>query len=109
MRVHLRAEPGPPREWFVEANFSGDKKATSRSFQRVRGKRVIAEVRIPKGLVEETLHTSPEQMSRYFQFSTLGSVLSGALGTRATTPTAWRHSTSPVSGRQPAWPSRRRG
>jgi hydroxymethylglutaryl-CoA reductase (NADPH) len=72
--------PVRPREWFVEANFSGDKKATSRSFQSVRGKKVIAEVRIPRKLVEETLHTSPEQMSRYFQLSTLGSVLSGALG-----------------------------
>jgi len=72
--------PVRPREWFVEANFSGDKKATSRSFQSVRGKKVIAEVRIPKGLVEESLHTSPEQMSRYFQLSTLGSVLTGALG-----------------------------
>ena len=72
--------PVQPRECFVEANFSGDKKATSRSFQSVRGKKVIAEVRIPKGLVEEILHTSPERMSRYFQFSTLGSVLSGALG-----------------------------
>ncbi|HVO84657.1 MAG TPA: hydroxymethylglutaryl-CoA reductase [Syntrophobacteria bacterium] len=72
--------PVRPREWFVEANFSGDKKATSRSFQSVRGKKVVAEVRIPKGLVEEILHTSPEQMSRYFQLSTLGSVLSGALG-----------------------------
>jgi hydroxymethylglutaryl-CoA reductase (NADPH) len=75
-----KQSPVRPREWFVEANFSGDKKATSRSFQSVRGKKVIAEVRIPKGLVEEILHTSPEQMSRYFQLSTLGSVLSGALG-----------------------------
>jgi len=72
--------PVRPREWFVEANFSGDKKATSRAFQSVRGKKVIAEVRIPKKLVEEILHTSPERMSRYFQVSTLGSVLSGALG-----------------------------
>jgi hydroxymethylglutaryl-CoA reductase (NADPH) len=72
--------PVRPRECFVEANFSGDKKATSRSFQSVRGKKVIAEVRIPKELVQEILHTSPERMARYFQFSTLGSVLSGALG-----------------------------
>jgi len=72
--------PVRPRDCFVEANFSGDKKATSCAFQSVRGKKVIAEVRIPKKLVNEILHTSPERLSRYFQVSTLGSVLSGALG-----------------------------
>jgi hydroxymethylglutaryl-CoA reductase (NADPH) len=72
--------PVQPVRWYVEANFSGDKKASSQSFQTVRGRKVAAEAVIPKALVEKNLHTSSDQIARYYQISTIGSMLSGTIG-----------------------------
>ncbi len=65
---------------FVEANFSGDKKATAHSFATVRGKKVSAEVTLPRKLVEHRLHTTPEQLERYWKMSAIGAVQSGSIG-----------------------------
>jgi hydroxymethylglutaryl-CoA reductase (NADPH) len=72
--------PIQPVRWYIEANFSGDKKASSQSFQSVRGKKVAAEAIIPKELVEKSLHTTADQIARYYQISTIGGVLSGTIG-----------------------------
>lgn len=72
--------PIRPRYWFVEANMSGDKKATTHSFMSVRGKKVSAEVVLPAPLVEQRLHTTPERMLDYFRMSMLGGVMSGSIG-----------------------------
>lgn len=72
--------PVQPRHTFVEANFSGDKKASALSFLSVRGKKVTAEVRLSAELVQQRLHTSPARMVDYWQMSALGGVLSGTLG-----------------------------
>ena len=72
--------PVQPERWYVEVNFSGDKKASSQSFQTVRGRKVAAEAVIPKALVENDLHTTSDQMARYYQISTMGGVLSGTIG-----------------------------
>ncbi len=72
--------PVQPRYFFVEANFSGDKKATVQSFQTVRGKKVTAEVTVPAELVVRRLHTTPTRMAEYYQMGSLGGVLSGTLG-----------------------------
>lgn len=72
--------PVKPQYFFVEGNLSGDKKASSQSFQTVRGKKVAAEVRLPRKLVERHLHTTPEKMVDYWRMSALGGVLSGTIG-----------------------------
>lgn len=72
--------PVQPVRWYVETNFSGDKKASSQSFQTVRGRKVAAEAVIPKELVEKNLHTTSDQIARYCQISTIGGVLSGTIG-----------------------------
>lgn len=72
--------PVPPLYSFVEANLSGDKKASAQSFGTVRGKKVTAEVRIPAELVRRRLRTTPRCMTDYWQFSALGGVLSGTMG-----------------------------
>ncbi|MCL2875590.1 MAG: hydroxymethylglutaryl-CoA reductase [Betaproteobacteria bacterium] len=72
--------PVTPQNAFVEANFSGDKKASSLSFTTVRGKKVTAEVFLPKTLVGKYLHTSPEMMRRYWQMAAIGGVMSGTMG-----------------------------
>ena len=72
--------PVQPRFFFVEANLSGDKKASAQSFMSVRGKKVTAEVILPKQLVESTLYTTPQRMVEFWAMSAMGGVLSGTIG-----------------------------
>jgi len=72
--------PVKPQYHFVEANFSGDKKASSQSFQSVRGKKVSAEAVLSEELIRTRLHSSPRQMVDYWRMSALGGVLSGTIG-----------------------------
>ena len=76
----LRRVPIQPEHWFLEANFSGDKKATSRTLGGVRGKRVCADICIPRELVSDLLHTTPERMVDYWYAGALGGVMSGTTG-----------------------------
>jgi hydroxymethylglutaryl-CoA reductase (NADPH) len=69
-----------PRYGFVEANHSGDKKASAQSFLGGRGKSVTCECVVPADLVERRLHTSVETMTRYWVMSALGGVMSGTIG-----------------------------
>lgn len=79
-KVILKHSPIKPDYWFLEANYSGDKKATSRTLGGVRGKRVSAEVCIPCELVAEHLHTTPDEMVDYWYAGALGGVMSGTTG-----------------------------
>src|SRR5262249_48132105 len=72
--------PVRPQYFFVEANLSGDKKASAQSFLLVRGKKVSAEVVLPEEIVKKRLHTTAEQMVNYWRMSAMGGVLSGTLG-----------------------------
>jgi len=78
----IENSPIAPKSHFVESNLSGDKKATNQSFQSVRGRKVSAEAFIPRALVKDALHTTPEEMARYSNFSTVASLLSGSIGTQ---------------------------
>jgi len=79
-RYLVEGSPVAIRDWFIEGNYSGDKKATALSFTNVRGKKVTAEVELPREVVEKILRTTPEKMAQYWQTSTLGVVQSGAIG-----------------------------
>lgn len=72
--------PVRPRVSYIEANFSGDKKASAQSLQTVRGKKVTAEVTIPAAVVQKRLRTSVAAIVDYGRFATLGSAMSGTLG-----------------------------
>ena len=69
-----------PQSCFVEANLSGDKKATAHSFVTVRGKKVSAEVTLPAELVSARLHTTPKDLERYWKMSAIGAIQSGSIG-----------------------------
>ena len=69
-----------PTEWYIESNYSGDKKATALSFSNVRGKKVTSEIVLPRKIVEGTLKTTPEMISKYWQSSTLAVIQSGSIG-----------------------------
>lgn len=76
----IDSSPVKPVTWFIEANMSGDKKATHLAFQGTRGKKVAADVTIPRELVKKYLHTEPEQIFRYWQLAIVGSLQSGSIG-----------------------------
>jgi hydroxymethylglutaryl-CoA reductase (NADPH) len=76
----LQNSPVTPRYWFLEANFSGDKKASARSLGDVRGKRVIADITVPSAMVEQQLHTTPQRMVDYWYAGAIGGVMSGTTG-----------------------------
>lgn len=76
----LENTPIQPKLWFIEGNSSGDKKATSLSFSQVRGKKITAEIVLPKEIVEKTLLTTPSAMFNYWLSSTIGVIQSGAIG-----------------------------
>ncbi len=72
--------PVKPLFWFIEGNYSGDKKATGMSFINVRGKKVTAEINLPEKIVNDVLKSTPEGMSEYWRSSTIGAIQSGSIG-----------------------------
>ncbi len=72
--------PVAPRHHFVEANLSGDKKATTHSFMSVRGRKVSAEIRLGADLIRRRLHTTPAALVEYWRMSAMGGVMSGSIG-----------------------------
>lgn len=78
---YIRANTTVPIKYaFLEANFSGDKKASAMSFLSVRGKKVTTEVNLSRELIKSVLHTTPEMMMNYWSMSALGGVMSGTIG-----------------------------
>ena len=69
-----------PKAIYVEANQSGDKKASNQSFQHVRGKKVTGEIELPADILEGSFRTSARQMEDYWRISALGGALSGTIG-----------------------------
>lgn len=76
----LERTPVTPSYWFLEANLSGDKKATVQSFSTTRGRNVTAEACIPRKLVRRYLRTTPERMCDHWRFGVVGGVQSGSIG-----------------------------
>ena len=72
--------PVKPVRWYLEGNLSGDKKATMLGFLYARGKKVVAEGRIPGDLLRRVVHVDPQRMVRYWQVSVLGGTQSGSIG-----------------------------
>jgi len=75
--------PFKPQQWYIDANMSGDKKATRLSFNTGRGKNMIAEVTIKADLVKRTLRTTPEEIVAYSQMATMAAIHSGSIGVNA--------------------------
>jgi len=72
--------PTKPTFWFIEGNYSGDKKATALSFTHVRGKKITTEITLSNEIVRNILKATPEMMTNYWRSSTMGVVQSGAVG-----------------------------
>ena len=77
------ASPIHPVHWFIEANFSGDKKATYLGLQAGRGRKVTASVEIPDKYIKRYLHTDTKTLLKYCRTANLGAMLSGQFGVQA--------------------------
>jgi hydroxymethylglutaryl-CoA reductase (NADPH) len=75
--------PVPIARWYVEGNFSGDKKASALGLVTGRGRKVGASVTLPGALVEQALGTTVDEMLAYGRVAGLGSLLSGQMGAQA--------------------------
>lgn len=69
--------------WYIEGNFSGDKKASALGLVTGRGRKVSASVTLPAEIVAKTLGTTVEAMLDYGRVANLGAHLSGQFGAQA--------------------------
>ncbi len=69
--------PDHPR-YVLSGAVDTDKKHSQINVLRTRGKRVVAEVRIPSGLLQDLMGVTPEQLFRTRQMSMTGAYLAGA-------------------------------
>ncbi|MDE2654621.1 MAG: hydroxymethylglutaryl-CoA reductase [Gemmatimonadota bacterium] len=79
-RFVLEHTPVQPTYWFVEANLSGDKKASHLSFQNVRGRKATAEVTLTPDILKRHLKSSARRMLDFYRVSSIGGVMSGNIG-----------------------------
>ena len=70
-------------DYMLQCNLEGEKKVSFLNFLTGRGKRVYADVTIPKNIVENFLHTTPERITTLAKNSSYGSMISGTIGANA--------------------------
>lgn len=75
--------PATPEHWFIEANFSGDKKASYLGLRTGRGRKVTASVVVPNDLIRRFVRAEPDKLLAYGRVASLGATLSGQLGAQA--------------------------
>lgn len=75
--------PVPIQRWYIEGNFSGDKKASFLGMVTGRGRKVSASVTLPAEVVRRCLGTTVEDMLDYSRIANLGALLSGQMGAQA--------------------------
>jgi hydroxymethylglutaryl-CoA reductase (NADPH) len=76
----LETSPVKPKFHYLEANASGDKKASMQSFLNVRGRKVVAEAILPADLVKRRLRSTPAAMAHYVETASRGGMLTGTIG-----------------------------
>lgn len=68
---------GQIQHFFLESNMATDKKPSQINVLRTRGKRVTAEVTIPRALLIRELQVEPEQLHRHARVGQVGAWLAG--------------------------------
>ncbi|GAB3567819.1 hydroxymethylglutaryl-CoA reductase [Spirosoma luteolum] len=69
--------PGAIEHFYLESNMATDKKPSQLNILRSRGKRVTAEIRIPRALLIQELQVEPEQLVRHARVGDVGARLAG--------------------------------
>lgn len=76
----IEHSPIQPEYWYVEGNYSGDKKASALSFSTVRGKKVTAECVVKSDVLESVLKTTADAVAQYWRASTVSVIQTGSIG-----------------------------
>lgn len=80
----IMAHNPPGLEHFVlAANLDTDKKHSHMNTLHTRGKRVVAEITLPKTLVNDIMHCSPEALFKQRQYSNMGALMAGSVNNGA--------------------------
>ncbi len=69
--------PQTIRRFYLESNFATDKKASQVNIMRTRGKRVVAEVTIPRQVLASIMRVETESLSYHAGVANVGSFLAG--------------------------------
>ncbi len=65
------------QHFYLESNFATDKKASQVNIMRTRGKRVTAELVIPRNVLIENMRVEPEGLAYHYGVANIGGFLSG--------------------------------
>ena len=79
----LAQKPKGLEKFSLAANFDTDKKHSYINYIKTRGKRVVAEITVPKELIKETFRVEAKTMAYQRGLSTTGSLLSGSVNNGA--------------------------
>jgi hydroxymethylglutaryl-CoA reductase (NADPH) len=74
----LEKYPGQVASFYLESNLATDKKASQVNIMRTRGKRVTAEVTVPRATLVERMRVEPETLVHHYGVANVGAILSGA-------------------------------
>jgi hydroxymethylglutaryl-CoA reductase (NADPH) len=74
--------------FYLESNLATDKKASQVNVMRTRGKRVTAEVTVPREVLVQQMRVEPESLVRHHGIGNVGAFLSGANNNGAHSPNA---------------------
>jgi hydroxymethylglutaryl-CoA reductase (NADPH) len=74
----LENYPRKVEGFYLESNFATDKKASQVNIMRTRGKRVTAEVTVPREVLIERMRVEPETLVHHYGVANVGALLSGA-------------------------------
>lgn len=69
------------KHFYLESNMATDKKASQINILKTRGKRVTAEVTLPRKKLMEIMHVTPEQMDYHARVSGVGAFMAGVNNT----------------------------
>jgi hydroxymethylglutaryl-CoA reductase (NADPH) len=76
----LERTPVRPEHWLLEANWSGDKKASHLALQGVRGRKATAVAILPDKLCRRYFRGSAAAFVKGWDLATSGAILSGTIG-----------------------------
>ena len=79
----LAQEPAGLENFSLAAGFDTDKKHSMLNGLQTRGKKVVAEITLPKALMQDVLHISAKKLFALRQLSTAGSIISGSVSNGA--------------------------
>lgn len=77
LQQYGEAFPNAIEHFFLESNLATDKKPSQVNVLQTRGKRVTAEVLIPRDLLLRELQVEPEQLDRHARIGNVGARLAG--------------------------------